>query len=210
MKQRDYVPLGIDLIKPEDIKLNSFIVNDPAIVSIITRYKDGDLLAPSYQIKHSTYTSLIHLIDRCRVRFEEDFNVYGHLFQLMQMIIIDGCVAYLYKNIDSESEIFLFLSKSDSFGFGFMVIDSFLDRLSVKEDDEFRPLLTDERVLLMHCCQLVSEIYLSFNTDDLIDKSSPEEVKIVFDFLENELGAKELLEKFQENYAKIDKEINEL
>ena len=207
MSERKYVPIGIQLVpREETVDPKTLVLKDPNVARVINAYKSGEFTLGRVHLKQSTYHGLTnYLIDKCAEKLEDKFNIYEHLFQLMEMSIANACVAYLYKEASENIEIMSLLSKSDSFEFGFRIMNQFLTKFYVynEETDDFYPFSSDEKILMMHCCVLISDIYQAFSSNELIDMSDPSEVEDIFKFLEEELDAKNQLDIYIREHSTV-------
>lgn len=199
MSNRKYIPIGIDLLKTEDVDVKALVFNDTKVNKVLTQYKNKEITLPQVYIKQSTYSGLInYLIEHCIPKFKNKFDIYTNLFQLMEMCIADASVAYIYNQTYDNKELLSLLSKSDSFDFGFKIFNKFLEKLYYLDEDttEYKELSSDQKILLIHCCVLNKEVYGAFGSQELLEKTNSEIFKIISDFLEKEFDAKNVLDKY--------------
>jgi len=201
MSNREYIPIGIDLLKTDDVDVKALVFNDKQVNRVLNQYKNKEINLPQVYIKQSTYNGIVdYLIEHCLPKFKEKFDIYSNLFQLMEICIADASVIYIFNKISDNEKMLSSISKANSFDFGYRIFHKFLENLYYIDEntDCYEPLTSDQKILLIHCCVLNKEVYSAFGTQELIQKSSSEMLEVIMNFLEKEFDAESVLNEYIE------------
>ena len=133
MNTKNYIPLLINLISKEDLKIGSLTYISKETASLLDKYKEGkyDYLKNLY-IEEDFYENTLNLVLNYEKPYERAF-IFENILQVVIIEIFSISIEYIIDNCDED--IIKSFQKQDSFDFGWNICNEFFSYFSTKKEE---------------------------------------------------------------------------